>query len=392
MAFDLDRIHRTYSKLLWEGIVPFWFEHGIDREYGGVLSCMTEEGRRLNTDKYMWSQWRWVWMLSRLYNRSGRPELLDTAAAAVRFLLAHGRDDAGRWLFAISREGHPLEGPTSIFADCFAIYGLSEYYRARPDPEALDVALATWRRVRARVEEPDFAETAPEPPEPGRRLHSIPMILLEVSHELSITTGAPEIARAADDYAARILDKHVRPELGVLVENLSWDYSVLPPPAGAIVDPGHAIESMWFVLHWARAKGNGAAIRRAVEVIRWHVEKGWDPEYGGLFLEIDARGGIGQRPNAAKKVWWPHTEALYALLLAGSLTGERWCEEWFDRVEEWSIRHFLLPDGREWRQRLDRAGNPVTSLIALPVKDPFHLPRAASLILDIVGEFAATAR
>lgn len=384
MAFNLDRIRRDYSKLLWDGIVPFWFEHGVDREYGGVLSCMTEEGRQISTDKYMWSQWRWVWMLSRLYNRSGRPELLETASAAVRFLQAHGRDEAGRWYFSITREGRPLEGPTSIFADCFAIYGLSEYHRAKPDPEALEVALATWRRVTARVEEPDFAETAPEPHEPGRRMHSIPMILLEVSHELSITTGDAGIARAADEYARRILEHHVRPELGVLVENLAWDYSPMAPPAGAIVDPGHAIESMWFVLHWARERGNDAAIRRAAEVIRWHVEKGWDPEFGGLFLEIDARGGIGHRPNAAKKVWWPHTEALYALLLAGQLTGERWCEEWFARVEEWSFRHFSLPDGREWRQRLDRGGNPVTDLIALPVKDPFHLPRAVSLILDLV--------
>jgi N-acylglucosamine 2-epimerase len=383
MTFDWKKIHRTYQSLLWDAIVPFWFRHGVDREFGGVLSCMTEEGARISTDKYMWSQWRWVWVLSRLYLRSGRSDLLEAAQAAVRFLLDHGRDEEGRWYFRITRTGQPVEGPISVYSDCFAIYGLSEYFRATRDVQALEVALATYTAVCRRVEARDFHDVAPATPSPGRRLHSIPMILLETSHELEITTGDSDIARSADGFAARILDFHIRPELQVLLETLDWNYSPLPPPAGTIVDPGHAIESMWFVMHWALSRGNQPAIRKAAEVVRWHLERGWDPEYGGIYLEIDARGGAAGRPNSEKKVWWTHTEALYAILLAGSLTGADWCGDWFRRVEDWSLRHFALPDGREWRQRLDRAGNPVTELIALPVKDPFHLPRAASHILDL---------
>ena len=145
--------------------------------------------------------------------------------------------------------------------------------------------------------------------------------------------------------------------------------------------PGHAIESMWFVMHHALSRNDRKTIRDAAEVIRWHLEKGWDKEYGGLFLGVDADGHPPFMPHSDRKLWWPHTEALYALLLARELTGERWCEEWYDRVHEWSFHHFAMPDVGEWRQRLDRKGKPITDVVALPVKDPFHLPRA--LILGI---------
>lgn len=359
--------------------MPFWWRHGVDADQGGVSSCMTEDGRRLSRDRYTWSQARWLWVTAALYNRiERRPEFLDAARRTAGFLLRHGRDAEGRWVYAMSGDGATLEGPISIYADCFAVYGLNEYHRATGDAEALRVARETYHRVVRRVEEPDFGETAPYAIPPGRRLHAIPMILCEVAQELGE-------AEQAGEYARRILEHFVRPDWQVLVEYLDRDYRLLPAPEGTAVVPGHAIESMWFVLHWARRVGRADAIVRAVEVIRWHLEKGWDPEFGGIFLGIDA---LGAHPpavaNAEKKVWWPHTEALYALLLAHHLTAEPWCLEWYRRVLDWSEAHFAMPETGEWRQRLDRQGRPITELIALPVKDPFHLPRAAILAIELL--------
>jgi N-acylglucosamine 2-epimerase len=182
-----------------------------------------------------------------------------------------------------------------------------------------------------------------------------------------------------------VMNRFVRPQRRLLLEFLGRDYEELPPNEGTYVMPGHAIESMWFLLHWARRRGDRETIRRAAEVMRWHLEAGWDREYGGILLGIDAEGGTPFLPNADKKAWWPHTEALYGLLLASELTGEPWCQEWYRRVHDWSFARFPMPETGEWRQRLDRQGNPITDLIALPVKDPFHLPRAVILILQLLG-------
>lgn len=381
------RLRRTYQELLLDGIVPFWARHGVDKEHGGVLSCMTEDGKPVSTDKYIWSQARWVWTCSALYNRiEKRPEFLIWARSTIDFLLGHGRDDQGRWVYQTAREGQVVEGAISIYADCFVVYGLSEYCRAVPDAGLLALAKEIFASIRKRIEAPEFAETAPYHLPPNRRNHGIPMILTEVAGELARTTNDTEFGRAADHYAGLVMNHFVRPHRKCLVEFLDREYREVPSPEGTFVMPGHAIESMWFQIHRALAAKNRKAILAATEVLRWHLERGWDEEYGGIFLGIDAEGHPPFLPNSETKVWWPHTEALYAVLLAHELTNEKWCEKWFDQVYEWSFAHFLMPEAGEWRQRLDRTGKPITTLIALPVKDPFHLPRALILSLELLRQ------
>ncbi len=379
------QIRDRFRRLLLEGVIPFWLKHGIDWECGGVLSCMTEDGSPVSGDKFMWSQARSVWTFAALYNRvEKRPEFLRVAENSVRFLLAHGRDAQGRWVFRTRRAGGVIEGATSVYTDCFVVYGFSEYFRAVPDARILSLARSTFERVRRRTEEQDFHETAPYALPPGWKSHGVPMIMTEVAGELAQTTGDAALAEVADMYAGRVMRYFVRPDRKLLLEFLTGQYEELPPPAGTFVMPGHAIESMWFVMHRARSRGNQGLIRRAAEVIRWHLEAGWDQKYGGIFLGIDAEGREPYLPHAEKKLWWPHTETLYALLLAHRLTGEPWCAEWYDEVEEWSLAHFPMLGVGEWRQRLTREGQPTDEVIALPVKDPFHLPRTAMLILQLL--------
>ena len=381
------RLLRLYRELLLDGIVPFWAKHGLDRKLGGVLSCMEEDGKPVSTDKYIWSQARWVWVCSALYNRiEPRPEFLAWAKSTLDFLLRHGRDEQGRWVYLTTQDGKVIEGATSIYSDCFVIYGLSEYCRAVRDEDLLSLARSAFARVQERIEAPDFAETAPYKLPPNRRNHGVPMILTEVAGELARTTQDAALGAAADEYSRRVMRHVVRPERGCLIEFLDRDSREVPPPEGTFVMPGHAIESMWFTMHRALVRNDRETIRQAAEVIRWHLEKGWDKEYGGLFLGIDAEGHPPFLPHADTKVWWPHTEALYALLLAHKLTGESWCKQWYDRVHEWSFHHFPMPGAGEWRQRLDRAGNPITTVMALPVKDPFHLPRSVILTIELLQQ------
>lgn len=381
------RLAGLYTELLLDGIVPFWARHGVDEEEGGVLSCMEEDGRRISTDKYIWSQARWVWVCAALYNRiEKRLQFLEWARRGIDFLLRHGRDDEGRFVYHTTRTGEIVEGAISIYADCFVVYGLSEYCRAVRDPALLQLAREIFQSIRRRVEAPGFSETAPYSLPPNRRNHGIPMILTEVAGELARTLDDASIAQAADDYSARVLRSFVRPERRCLLEFLDRGYNEVPPPEGTFVMPGHAIESMWFAIHRARARNERAAILRAAEIIRWHLEKGWDADYGGIFLGIDAEGHTPFLPHSETKLWWPHTETLYALLLAHKLTGEEWCEKWYDAVHQWAFDHFSMPETGEWRQRLDRSGKPIHTVVALPVKDPFHLPRAAILAIQLLRE------
>jgi N-acylglucosamine 2-epimerase len=387
---DIENLYRQYRGLLLDDVVPFWFRHGIDWEHGGVLSCIRDDGSLVSGDKFIWSQARSVWTFSALYNRiEKRPEFLRAAENSIRFLLANGRDQDGRWVYHTTREGGVIEGPTSIYTDCFVVYGFSEYYRATKDERLLSIALETFDRVRRRVDEPDFNETAPYPLPFGWKNHGIPMILSDVANELAQTTSDSRIDALADEYVARVMNHFVRPDRKVILEFLTTSYEELPPPAGTFVMPGHAIESMWFVMHVASRRGNKELVRRAAEVMRWHLELGWDKEYGGLYLSRDVEGNQPYLPHSEMKVWWPHVEALYGALLAHHLTGEPWCLEWYEKVASWTWAHFPAPEFGEWRQRLNREGKPTAEIVALPVKDPFHLPRGIILIMQLLDRMRA---
>jgi N-acylglucosamine 2-epimerase len=375
VPLDLNQLSRDSKRQCLDEVLPWWFRHAIDHEQGGVFSMVSDAGQRLGTDKYVWSQARWLWTVSSAHNRlEKRAEFAEAARKTAQFLIKHGRGPDGRWSYRLTQDGHPVEGPISIFSDCFAVYGLSEYYRLSQDPEALDVALKTFRQICERIEDPAFCEIAPYTVKPGLRHYGVNMILLETANELSITFGgSDEVDAVAHKAADLMLNTFVQD--GLIVDFLSRDYEPLPAPEGTLVIPGNVGEGMWFVTHFALRTGRREWLPKIIDVVLKGLEYGWDPEFGGLFLNRDLKGGTPLFPHGDKKAWWPHLEAIYCLALLAKLDPTNSAiSEWLERIHTWTYAHFPLNDG-EWRQRLDRQGNPVAEVIALPVKDPFHLPR-----------------
>ncbi len=384
---DLLAIYRAE---LLERVVPFWLEHAIDWQHGGILTCIADDGTVLSTDKYLWSQLRAIWTFSALYNRiERRPEWLDVARHIYDFARQHGRDEQGRWAFAVDEAGNVLEGATSIFTDGFAIYGLTELARATGDQTVIDLALETYENVQRRLAHPGSYGIAPfEIPE-NSKAHAVSMIFALAFEELGHFLGDQQIIEAGLHHAHEVMDAFLRPDRRLLFEFVGLDNRLIETPQGRSVVPGHAIESMWFMIHIFRRAGDETRIRQAVEAIHWHLEFGWDEAYGGLFHARDAKGGTPWWRFANAKLWWPHTEALYALLLAYEVSREAWCLEWFERVHNYAFSHFPDLEHGEWTQKLDRQGRKITETVALPVKDPFHLPRALIYCVEVLARLAA---
>lgn len=380
-----------YRDELLERTIPFWMQHAIDGERGGILTCIGDDGQIISTDKYMWSQLRAIWTFSALYNRiEPRPEWLDVANRIFDFAAKHGRDEEGRWVFAVDREGRVLEGATSIYADGFAIYGLTELARATGDQKAIDLALATYENVQKRLARPGSYATAPYDIPPGAKAHAVAMIFALAFHELGLLLEDDAILAAGRVLANDVMTAFLSPEQRLLYEYVTLDNQLMDTPQGRAIVPGHAIESMWFMIHIYQHWGDENRIRQAIDAIHWHIELGWDEEYGGILLARDAAGGKPWWLFADSKLWWPHTEALYALLLAYQLSGEDWALNWFEKVHNYAFTHFPVPKYGEWTQKLDRQGHPFTQTVALPVKDPFHLPRALMNCIDVLNQLCAS--
>lgn len=367
--------------------MPFWMRHAVD-EAGGLNTCIRDDGALISRDKWLWSQWRAVWVFSRLYNQlEKRPEWLEVAQQIYRFAARHGWDaKAGGWRLLIDHEGLPLRGCESIYVDGFALYGLTELARATGSGEMAALARKTAEHVLRRLNEPhDRIPHFPYPVPAGARVHGLPMMFSLVFWELGQLLDHQPYRDAANEMSDEIFQRFYQPDLDLIFERIRADGAKMPPPLGTAVVPGHVLEDMWFQIHIARDQGRSDRIQQAVRLTRRHAEIGWDARYGGFLLAVDAGGGpdVGWSfPDA--KLWWPQTEALYAFLLAYEHSGERWCLDWYRRTHDYSFATFPDASHGEWKQKLTRDGALLEDTVALPVKDPFHLPRALLLCLEVL--------
>ena len=384
---SFDDLHAFYLSHLTNDVMPFWLTHALDRECGGLNTCIGDDGTVISYDKYLWSQWRAVWVFSSLYDRlEQRPEWREAAEIIYRFAASHGRDADGRTVFCLARNGRIKEAYTSIYADGFALYGLTAYARMTGDPEAERMAREIYPLVRADLARPGSYPTAPLPIPTGCRAHGPSMIFSLVFYELGVLLDDPSIRQAGLALTRDVFENFCRPEDGLVHEFVTLDNRLPDPPAGRVIVPGHVIEDMWFQIHILESVGDAGAVQQCCEIIRRHLELGWDDQYGGIFHAVNADGSVEDVAwrFADAKLWWPATEALYALLLAYEKTGQSWCLDWYWRVHDYAFSHYPVPEHGEWRQRLDRRGNPMGETVALPVKDPFHLPRAVLLCIEVL--------
>jgi N-acylglucosamine 2-epimerase len=338
----------------------------------------------------MWSQLRAIYTFSALYNKiERRQEWLDVAEQIFAFVQAHGRDENGNWVFLVDKEGRPLEGATSIYTDAFAIYGFTELARANGSADAVQLARETYANVQKRLGEPGSFRTAPHPIPTGLKAHGVAMTFALAFDELGDFLQEPAIRAAGLEYAEQVMNAFRRPEYQAVREFVRQDGTPLNEPPGLTIVPGHALESMWFMLHIYQKRQDQERLRQAIEAIHWHIESGWDTEYGGI---VQARAAEGSRWEkiADWKIWWPQVEGLYALLLAYSISHEAWCLEWFERVHTYAFSHYPVPRYGEWIQNLDREGNKLDAAVALPVKDPFHLARALIHCIGLLEGLAET--
>ncbi|GAA4430723.1 AGE family epimerase/isomerase [Georgenia halophila] len=395
-------------------ILPFWLSRGIDRTYGGFHTGFDNRGRtRTTTDKFTWSQGRFVWLLARAaqHARRGRlaldaRTLLADAEAGARFLLDHAVVGTDTCAFRVTERGELVNGTASparsVYADCFVVMGLAELARATGEAAWLSRAEPILARARADI----LAGTAPTPPyevPAGYRAFGPTMILLntllvhaEAARALGLELGPHRqwlaqgldlllAHRAADGTFAEMLPEHA------------------PPRPDALLDrhrvPGHAIEGLWVALDVMELLGDTSHQREILDSVPALCSLGWDPVHGGLLRYTDADGGAprGNRSDSPyedlvartwdTKLWWVHTEAAATAAISARRHGDAASAEWFERIWDYTLDTFPGgADGEEWVQIRDREGRPLDEVVALPVKDPFHITRNLMQLLVPANE------
>ena len=378
-----------YRAALLEDVIPFWERHSPDREHGGYFTCLARDGAVFDTDKFVWLQARQVWMFSTLYTHvETRPEWLEMARLGADFLRAHGRAENGDWYFSLTREGRPLVQPYNIFSDCFAAMAFARYAEAAGDEEAAELALTTYSNILRRRDDPKGKYSKLVPGTRPTRNVALPMLLCNLTIELADLLPAAEVDRAMDECMRTVMNDFVRPDDLIMRENIPAAGGDVDSFEGRLVNPGHTVEAMWFVMDLAHRRGDHGMVERAVDVALNALAFGWDEEFGGLYYFRDRLGRPPQQLEWDQKLWWVHLEALVAMALAYAHTGREECRAWYDRVHAYAWPRFSDPAFGEWYGYLNRRGEVLLPLKGGKWKGCFHVPRALLLCWRIFDEVA----
>jgi len=375
---DYMELLTFYTNHLEREVMPYWTKHCIDWENGGVNNILRDDGSVISTDKFMWSQGRALWTFSALFNDYNRDtEWLKVADNIARFIFRYYDNGQGGKAFKLHADGSTADVEYSIYVDAFIILGLCEYYRATGNSRAMDIASCIYSRTAQILEQGSDLPTKPHRIPDGMQSHGPFMIFAYVYHELGIIFGRGDILHHSLKLAEIIMTQHLDPD--------TLDFREFVIPGGAFSDsdagktflPGHIIESMWFMERIYSYHKKPERVATAMKVIKKYIEAGWDREYGGIFLACHIDGGTPVWHMHDSKVWWPATEALYALLRAFEVTRDVEFLDWYRKVHRYAFDKYPDREYGEWHQNLDRRGNVIPCVVReLQVKDPFHLPRA----------------
>ena len=374
---DFQKLSEQYKTELLDNCLPFWLEHSVDKEYGGFFTCLGRDGSIYDTDKFVWLQGREVWMFAMLYNNfEKRTEWLDTALAGAEFLLRHGHDGNFDFYFSLTREGKPIVCPYNIFSNTFACMAFAQVAKATGDKRFAEAAEKTFRRILERRSNPKGQWNKIIPGTRPMKDFALPMIICNMALEVEDIINDKElIEKTIDESVHEITEVFYKPELGVILENLAPDGSMIDCFEGRKINPGHDLEAMWFLMNIGVRRQDQALIRKAVDISLSVIDYGWDKEYGGIFYFMDRKGYPTQELEWDQKLWWVHIESAIAMAKGYQLTGDGRCLEWFVKLHNYLWTYFKDPEYPEWFGYLNRRGEVLLPLKGGKWKGCFHVPR-----------------
>lgn len=386
---DFKKLAEQYKSELLDKVLPFWLNNSQDKEFGGYFTCLERDGSVFDTDKFIWLQGREIWMFATLYNKvEKRQEWLDCAIQGAEFLKKYGHDGNLNWYFSLDRKGNPLVEPYNIFSYTFAVIAFGQLSIATGNKEYAEIAKKTFDIVLSKVSNPKGKWNKAVAGTRNMKSFALPMILCNVALEIESLLEPEFLKSTIETCIHEVMEVFYRPELGLIVEHIGTDGELKDNFDGRLLNPGHAIEAMWFIMDLGIRLGRNDLIEKAVEIALNEVEYGWDKEYNGIFYFMDRLGRPTQQLEWDQKLWWVHIETLITMIKGYQLTGNKKCLEWFERVHNYVWTHFVDEEYPEWYGYLNRQGEVLLPLKGGKWKGCFHVPRGLFQCWQILESLA----
>ncbi len=389
----------TFERELKENILPFWIKYARDDEYGGIYGLVTNDCQVFKeAPKASVICSRVLWTYSTAYRIFQNEHYLDMAHHAFRFLLDKFWDkEFGGIYWLLDYRGIPISDRKQIYSQAFAIYALSEFYRATGETHALRVACELFEKIEAHSYDPHHQGYLEALGRDWRELADLRLSAKDMNCAKSMNThlhvmeAYTNLLRVWDDIGLRSKqEKLVDVTLNYIIDPGTSHFKLFFDPdwqsLSKVVSFGHDIEGSWLLVEAAQVLGGKPLIQRCQKAgLRMAAavhEEGLDEE-GGLFYE--AEDGKIIDPD---KHWWAQAEAVVGFYNAYQMSGE---ERFLDSSRQiWNFIEAKFIDRKygEWFGRLNHRGVPYTDGYEKeqckvgPWKCPYHNARTCFEMME----------
>lgn len=359
MKFNLNQLVAEATEVLTSNILPFWMNKMVDTEYGGFYGRITGEGQLMpDAEKGAILNARILWTFSSAYRLLQRPEYLEMATRAKRYLLDKFYDpEFGGVFWSLNALGEPLDTKKQIYSLGFAIYGLSEYHRATGDEEALEYAIRLFESIEAHSFDPvkngycealsrSWEEIADmrlsEKDENERKTMNTHLHILEPYANLYRVWKDVRLKRQLGNLIELFLDKILNSETGHLELFFDDDWH----SKYRIISYGHDIEASWLIHEAALVLGDKAMLHKVepiVEYIAAAADEGLQPD-GSMIYETH----LDRQHTDADRHWWVQAESVVGHANLYQYFGDEVMMQRALRCWEYIQQHLLDREAGEW--------------------------------------------
>jgi mannobiose 2-epimerase len=379
---------------LMGNILPFWMDRPVDRVNGGFYGAITNDLTiRNEIPRSAILCARILWTFASAYRKFGAPEYLSTAQWAYDYLIRVFWDDEyGGVYWSVDYQGNPVQDRKHHYAQAFAIYGLSEYFRATLDQQSLKLAQDLFHLLEKHAYEPIYGGYIEGSSRTWRKLEDMRLSTKEMNCRKSMNTmlhileaytnllrvwDLPELKQQHKALIETFINKIIDPQTHhfKLLFDDQW-HSLIPH-----VSYGHDIEGSWLLVEAAEVQGDIELLAQVQEIATQMAaavyRRGRDQD-GSLFYEGDPQGVI-----EAYKSWWVQAEAMVGFYNAHQLSRQ----EFFAKAAQqcWAYIQTNLVDRThgDWVKQRHPNGRIDDSIYKVgPWEGPYHHSRACFEILD----------
>lgn len=375
---EFIQLRKEVKEELLQHIAPFWNRMKDSR--GGYYGFMDYNlNIKKDADKGVILHSRILWFYSNLYLLFQEQDALDHARHAYQFLKQYCVDsDFGGVYWMMDCDGTPLDDMKHTYNQAFAIYGLSSYFAASGDREALETAYSLYRLVEERcsdsmgyreafsrswelIENKKLSENGYD----AKKSMNTLLHVIEAYTELYRVDHNPEVGESLK--RALLLCRNKVYDADTQILRVFFDEKM--ESIADIYSYGHDIEASWLIDRACEVLGEEALNAQLGNMTAQIAEKVLQTAYDGGALNNQSCRGVVDKT----RIWWVQAESVVGFFNAYQKSGNR---KYLDvSMHIWDyIKNDIIDkrENSEWFWSVDYSGHPSDQPIVEPWKCPYH--------------------